>query len=200
MRKKVLTLGLLTIMAVSMTACSSKKNTTSKTTEKSTKIAKETTEDKLKKLKGRPLADTITEIKKLGYKGTYFADGVDFTDFIDDMKDDYTTGTLEINKDKKIIKVTLVLTSNSDEKKSEEALRKKLETGSAWISVKKYGESKYGTKFKLHYLKDKLAEDVDGKDTWFLKAGCTIDGIDKTCEAKVTGTTDDPKVTSFDVY
>ncbi|MDD4371900.1 MAG: hypothetical protein PHD56_12630 [Anaerostipes sp.] len=200
MRKRALTLRLLTIMAVSMTACSSKKNITSKTTEKSTKVSKETTEDKLKKLKGRPLADTIKEIKKLGYKGTYFADGVDFTDFIDDMKDDYTTGTIEINKDKKIIKVTLVLTSNLDDKKSEDALRKKLEAGSAWISVKKYGESKYGTKFKLHYLKDKLAENVDSKDTWFLKAGCTIDGIDKTCEAKVTGTTDDPKVTSFDVY
>lgn len=38
------------------------------------------------------------------------------------------------------------------------------------------------------------------EDTWFLKATCTVNGEDKTCEAKVTGTTDAPEVIFFDVY
>ena len=41
---------------------------------------------------------------------------------------------------------------------------------------------------------------MDDKNTWFLKAECTLNGEKKTCKAKVSGSTDNPTVKSFDIY
>lgn len=48
-------------------------------------------------------------------------------------------------------------------------------------------------------------EEAQDGDTWYLKAGCTVTNeygveIKATCEAKVTGTTNNPEVIDFNVY
>ena len=115
MRKRLLTIGLATLMAISITACggNSKKDESKSTTTTAKKL---TTEEKIKKLKGQPVDKTIKKLKQYGYKGEYSADGVDFTDFIDDFKDDYLTGKVEIDKDSKTVKIELVLASNKKAK------------------------------------------------------------------------------------
>lgn len=199
MRKRLLTIGLATLMAISITACggNSKKDESKSTTTTAKKL---TTEEKIKKLKGQPVDKTIKKLKQYGYKGEYSADGVDFTDFIDDFKDDYLTGKMEIDNDSKTVKIELVLASNKKAKSDEKNLESKLEKGASWNAVKHYGEDKYGKDFKLHYLKGKITESMDDKNTWFLKAECTLNGEKKTCEAKVSGSTDNPTVKSFDIY
>lgn len=199
MRKRLLTIGLATLMAISITDCggNSKKDESKSTTTTAKKL---TTEEKIKKLKGQPVDKTIKKLKQYGYKGEYSADGVDFTDFIDDFKDDYLTGKVEIDKDSKTVKIELVLASNKKAKSDEKNLESKLEKGASWTAVKHYGEDKYGKDFKLHYLKGKITESMDDKNTWFLKAECTLNGEKKTCEAKVSGLTDNPTVKSFDIY
>lgn len=58
----------------------------------------------------------------------------------------------------------------------------------------------YGKSFDLNYLTGKIDASANDENTWFLKAECSIDGTKKTCEAKVTGTTSNAEVISFDVY
>lgn len=207
MRKRLLTTGLAVLMAASITACGGKPDTKEKSekitesTKKATEKSTEKTEaDELAALSGTPLTDAMKTIKKLGYKATYYADGEDFTDFIDDLKDDYTTGDLKINEDAKTVDITLVLTSNIKADKEQKELAKKLNIGTAWNTAEKYGRKKYGKDFDLKYLTGKIAENADNKNTWFLKAECTLNGEKKTCEAKITGSTDNPKIKSFDVY
>lgn len=157
-------------------------------------------EDKLKALEGSALPDAMNTIKKLGYKATYYADGEDFTDFIDSVKADYAVGKLHINSSSKKVKVDIVTKSSIKSKSVEEKLAKKLKVNSAWEAAEEYGKDKYGDSFKLKYLTGNLGESADDGSTWSLKAECKVNGKKKTCEAKVTGTTDVPEVTSFDVY
>ena len=58
MRKRLLTIGLATLMAISITACggNSKKDESKSTTTTAKKL---TTEEKIKKLKGQPVDKTI---------------------------------------------------------------------------------------------------------------------------------------------
>lgn len=146
-----------------------------------------------------PLTDLMEKVEELGYTATYLADGVDFTDFIDALKEDYLVGGVEEDPDAKTIVVDLLLKSAADHNKAEVALMGKLETGAAWVAVENYGEETFGD-FELHYLIGKIEEYAEDDTTWFLKAECTIAGIDMICEAKVTGTTENPEVIFFDVY
>lgn len=161
---------------------------------------KKTDTEKLKELTGKSLTKAMKRIKKMGYKATYLADGVDFTEFIDSVKDDYTTGSIKVDEDSKTVEVTLALTANLEDAEAEKELAKKLEIGSAWGAAEKYGKSEFGKSFDLNYLVGKIAEYADDENTWFLKAECEVNGVDMICEAKVTGTTDDPEVVFFDVY
>lgn len=195
MRKKILVLGLATVMAFSFTACGGDKEPTKQETE-----AKKSDTDKLNALKGSDLSEAMKTIKDMGYKATYQADGVDFTDFIDDVKDDYLAGDMEVNEKEKTVVVNLDLASNKEAEDMEKALKKKLEVGSAWVAAEKYGQEEYGDEFDLNYLTGNIDDSAYDEDTWFLKAECEVGGEEKTCEAKVTGTTDNPEVVSFDVY
>ena len=52
---------------------------------------------------------------------------------------------------------------------------------------------------------EKYAETAEDENTWFLKAGCTVKNafgqkLNKTCEARVSGTNDNPIIESFIVY
>lgn len=195
MRKKILVLGLATVMAFSFTACGGDKEPTKQETE-----AKKSDTDKLNALKGSDLSEAMKTIKDMGYKATYQADGVDFTDFIDDVKDDYLAGDMEVNEKEKTVVVNLDLASNKEAEDMEEALKKKLDVGNAWAAAEKYGQKEYGDDFDLNYLTGKIDDSAYDEDTWFLKAECEVGGEEKTCEAKVTGTTENPEVVSFDVY
>lgn len=178
-----------------------------KTTQNNTDVTNNTNTDVnndvqsiLRSCIGKPLVIFMEKVNQIGYEATYLADGVDFTSFIDSMKEDYVTGELKIDATKKTVVVDLVLASSIEIDKQEEALKGKLELGSSWISVEKYGQNIYGSSFELNYLTGKITQVIEDENTWFLKASCEVNGQKKVCEAKVTGTTDSPKVVFFDVY
>lgn len=207
--KKIFALLLAAMMLFALVACGGLSDTksdkeqdeTETTTETSnTKDDKDASEEKsLLALKGMPLVDAMLKFEELGYTATYFADGVEFTDFIDDLKEEYTTGELEIDTTAKTVKVDLELTSNIEQEEAGKALKEKLELGSSWIAVEKYGKQKFSD-FELNYLLGKIDASPEDENTWFLKAECEVLGTKMTCEAKVTGTTENPEVIFFDVY
>lgn len=79
-------------------------------------------------------------------------------------------------------------------------LESKLGLDVAWGTMDYYGSQLYGSSFKLHYMLGILAEEPLDADTWFLKATCEVNGVSGNCEAKVTGTNDNPRVYDFYVY
>jgi hypothetical protein len=86
-----------------------------------------------------------------------------------------------------------------------QTLQAKLDVAHAWQAVESYGEREFPSGFDLQWWIGKLAETAEDENTWFLKATCRlrIDGrwvSGYTAEARVTGTTDSPRVTYFVVY
>ena len=85
-------------------------------------------------------------------------------------------------------------------------LNDRLDSVYAWQAVENYGKQQYTYGFKLHYLTGRLNEEPANEKTWFLKAYCDVKnayGIwekQLVCEAYVTGTSDNPQITSFKVY
>lgn len=186
MKKRVLMIVTVLLLVLSLSACGgSEKNEAS---------------HELEAYVGEPLTKTMEKIEELNYTATYIADGVDFTEFIDSVKKDYLTGELQINEEEKTVEVELVLASNVEADKQAAALEKTLQLESAWIAVSEYGKDKYNDSFDLNYVTGKINESLEDEETWFLKATCNVNGEEKTCEAKVTGTTNSPEVISFDVY
>lgn len=216
MKKKILTAMIAAALLAMLTACGSSgdadKSASSDAKQQTSQISENTKqesdntvelssdEEALAALTGTPLSDAMTKISDLGYKATYYADGVDFTEFIDDVKDDYTTGDIKVNTVDKTVDVTLELTSNLQLKDAEKALSEKLSVGAAWGAAEKYGKAQYGDSFDLNYLTGKIAATAEDENTWYLKAECKANGKDATCEAKVSGTTGSPEIVSFDVY
>ena len=91
--------------------------------------------------------------------------------------------------------------ARADRKAMRENLEEKLEVYRCWKAVQRYGESAYGSDFKVHDWVGVLAEEAWDEDTWFLKAECDVYGQSGyTVEAKVTGTSDNPVVIEFNVY
>lgn len=215
MKKKILTAMIAAVLLAMLTACGSGSDgadnaasddakqqaaQASENTDQAATIELSSDEKTLAALTGTPLADAMAKISELGYKATYYADGVDFTEFIDDVKDDYTTGNIKVNTTDKTVDVTLELTSNLQLEDAEKALAEKLSVGAAWEAAEKYGKAQYGDSFDLNYLTGKIAATVEDENTWYLKAECKSNGKDATCEAKVSGTTGSPEIVSFDVY
>lgn len=154
---------------------------------------------------GQPLQGLIDKFAELGYTGSYFADGVDFTSFIGDMAADYSVEGIDIDEEAKTATVNLVLTSDLQAQAKVEALKEKLSPSSCWVAAENYGEEMYPYGFELHYFMGKIAEEPYDDNTWFLKAECTITNeynteYESVCEIKVTGTTDSPQIAEFIVY
>lgn len=214
MKKRMVMIAAAVILVAMVTACGSSgdKNATGSNdsgsaaqmqtidTQNTTQNKVSADESKLLALTGTPLTEAMDQISELGYSASYYADGVDFTDFIDDFKEDYTTGEMKINESEKTVEINLILTSNIEVAEAEKALSEKLNLGTAWNIAEKYGKQEYGKSFDLNYLTGKIDASANDENTWFLKAECSIDGTKKTCEAKVTGTTSNAEVISFDVY
>lgn len=207
MKKKIVYLFAACMLTFTLTACggtkkeaSSNETKTEETTTSGTETAESTATTPLNDYIGQPLVDYMAKADELQYTSSYFADGVDFTSFIDSLSEDYLVGDLKINEEEKTVEVTLALIANAEADAALEELKGKIEEGSAWIAAENYGKSQFGEDFELHYLLGKIDASAEDADTWSLKAECTVSGSDMTCEAKVTGTADAPEVIFFDVY
>ena len=77
-KRKLLCLGLIAVLLFSFTACNSAE-----------KKEAEENKAKLEAVVDKPLTDAMKVIDETGYDPTYLADDVDFTDFIDTVKEDY---------------------------------------------------------------------------------------------------------------
>ena len=224
MKKKIVAMVLVGVMACGLWACGgsgeSYNNSTNqdKSEEKVTKeseekkaaeeAAKKQAEEEKKALESytkKPVADFMVKVQELGYTAEYIDDGVDFTEIIPDMQSDYSVETAKVDTDKKTVSVELISNSVLQARQMTENLEAKLPASNCWVAAENYGESQYPYGFELHYLMGKIAEEAKDENTWFLKAECTVTNmfgaeVNGTCEALVTGTKDSPKITSFNVY
>ncbi len=173
--------------------------------------------DKLTALPGSSLADAINLISDCGYTATYKHDDskLDFTEeitvFSDEEKADkwVIVECEDIDTDNKTIILTINTKENIAENEAQEEmiaeLSSKLGPTHAWQAVQAYGREEYPYGFDLHYIMGVLAEEAIDENTWYLKATVTVTNMynaeqELECEAKVTGTNDNPEVIDFKVY
>lgn len=161
---------------------------------------------------GKSTTELLPVLESLNYKASYTAEntGMDFTEQFEYDKTYaelfVVTGFRNINDSERTVEVLMLgLDTIADERErnsTQEALSAKLDSSYAWQAVERYGEAQYPAGFKLHWWAGKLAEEADDENTWFLKAYCDVTGKgeDLECEAKVTGTTENPRVIYFMVY
>lgn len=171
---------------------------------------------KLKELEGASLADAMSTVEENGYTATYKHEqsGYDFTEEIKAFDSDQIakyviTKVNNIDASSKKVYFTINTQENIDKnnkaKEMEKTLSSKLESSYAWQAASDYGKNEYPFGFKLHYIKGKLAQEAVDENTWYLKATCTVTNgynasMEMECEAKVTGTNDNPEVIEFNVY
>lgn len=193
-----------------------KKQKEAEAKKKAAEAQKAALEKPIKELKGKNMQEAYSVLNANGFKATltHEVTQMDFTNEIPsegesewpkwivvDVKNINTTNktvTLIVNHQDNIARIEA-------EKKQQQQLEAKLDPSVAWGSVEVYGKNQYPYGFKLHLLTGMLAERPEDDNTWFLKCKCTIENaygnkMDATCEAKVTGTTDNPVVTYFVVY
>lgn len=170
----------------------------------------------LKELEGTSLANAMSTVKENGYTASYKHEqsGYDFTEEVKAFDSDQIakyviTKVNNIDAASKKVSFTINTQENIDEnnkaKEMEETLSSKLSATYAWTAAAEYGKNEYPYGFKLHYIKGKLAEKAVDENTWFLKATCTVTNgynasMEMECEAKVTGTNDNPEIIEFNVY
>lgn len=162
------------------------------------------------KLDGKTLLDAKNLSEKKGYEFDYIkeVDNSDMTDIVKDY-DENMLKSYEITKasaaSENSAKIVYTNEEDKQQMKLKESLKKTLDPAHAWQSVESYGKGEYPYGFKLHYVAGKLAETPMDESTWTLKAACTVTNEsnakqDMTCEATVTGTTDNPQVIDFLIY
>lgn len=167
--------------------------------------------EELELLKNVPLSKGLAKINEFGFTPSYLGakSEKDLSAVIDtsdkDLVNEYTITEVVADAYNKTVDVYIASKADLKSIKTEEQLSKKLESGTAWVAAESYGEAVYPYGFELHYLVGRITQEAEDKNTWYLKAECTVTNQygaeqDATCEAKVTGTTDSPEVTSFGVY
>lgn len=176
-----------------------------------------TAESQLASLANAPLSEAVSIFATTGYTPNYLhsVTKMDFNGEVASMNEDYmaqwvVTGIENINNSEKTADVYIDTYENinrlSAEKDQRAALEKKLSPDAAMTAIEYYGEDAYPYGFKLHWIAQSYAEEAEDENTWFFKVGCEIKNAygtwlkELTCEAKVSGTTDNPKVISFNVY
>lgn len=187
-KRRIICLGLIAVLLFSFTACNSAE-----------KKEAEENKAKLEAVVDKPLTDAMKVIEKTGYTPTYLADDVDFTDFIDTVKDDYFVDSVDVNTDEKTVEVNIVSKLVKKQGKTEDKLEKKLPVAKAWVAVNNYGKEKYGDDFKVHFGTGLIDQEALDENTWRLAAYCDINGNEKTCKAEVTISGDTIEVTYFEV-
>ena len=183
-KRKLFCLGVIAVLLLAFAGCGS---------------GESENKEKLEALVDKPLTDAMEVIEETGYTPTYKADDVDFTDFIDSVKDDYYVESVEVDTSDKTVEVNIVSKLVKKQNKTAEDLEEKLPVAQAWLAVEKYGKQKYGEDFKVHYGTGNLNQEAIDENTWRLAAYCDVDDSQKTCKAEVTLDGDSIKVTSFEV-
>lgn len=187
-KRRIICLGLIAVLLFSFTACNSAE-----------KKEAEENKAKLEAVVDKPLTDAMKVIEKTGYTPTYLADDVDFTDFIDTVKDDYFVDSVDVDTDEKTVEVNIVSKLVKKQGKTEDKLEKKLPVAKAWVAVKNYGKEKYGDDFKVHFRTGLIDQEALDENTWSLAAYCDVNGNEKTCKAEVAISSDTIEVTYFEV-
>lgn len=167
------------------------------------------TSDKIKNLEGKTLTEAVSVMKELGKEYSVINDGnnYDFTEecksWSQEMSDGWIVKSI-YGFDKYTIKITTQEAVKAE--KTKETLQSKLDSASALTAVQQYGEKEYPYGFRIvsKVLGNNVEQAID-ENTWLLKYSCEITNAfgaeaKKTCEAKVTGTTNSPEVISFSVY
>lgn len=177
----------------------------------------EIVKDELNQVINLAIPDAKEKLTELGYTISYFHQnsGLDMTTDIsaaytdDDLTNWTVTDIKSFNANDKTIELIINtnenIAANAAASATRETLENKLSAGAAWDVTEAYGKSQYSYGFKLHYIMGKLAEEAVDENTWFLKASCTVTNeynakLEATCEATVTGTSDNPQITNFIVY
>lgn len=179
-----------------------------------TKKKKKKKEKTFKEFENTTLKDSFQALKDTGYTITYRYKSSDYdctqeyanlsndSEFLDGW---IITSIENVDNDKKSFTVYIQTQDSIDAETQRsanaKALTSKLEEVAAWKAVQEYGLTQYSD-FKVHYLTGKLANEPKDENTWFLKASVTYKNelgnkIKSTCEAEVTGTTNNPQVTYF---
>ncbi|MBT1174671.1 PASTA domain-containing protein [Bifidobacterium sp. LC6] len=172
-----------------------------------------------KDLKGKPAKDAIEQLKKENLLGDiYFKHGAGTDNDEQRIIDDSAAGIEWIVTDttphtilSQTIDLTVDTQSNIDAESAKQVqadnLAKKLTTSAALAACRAYGKQQYPYGFKTHDIAGVLQDFTPSDDnTWFYKAtvdvtneyGATAKGMNYECY--VTGTTDNPQVSEFNVY
>lgn len=207
-------------LILGLSKCANSNNRSDKVTkqeEKTTETKKKKKEKTFKEFENTSLKDSFQALKDTGYKITYRYKTTDYdcTSEYENLSNDsewlggwIITSIENVDNDNKSFTVYIQTQDSIDaeaqRKANAKALTAKLEEVAAWEAVQKYGLTQY-SKFKVHYMTGKLANEPKDENTWFLKAYVTYrnelgNKIETTCEAEVTGTTNAPQVTYFHVY
>lgn len=168
----------------------------------------------LEAMVGTTVADAKAKILELGYTPTYYQDQAksDITvKQITSPEEEPAAWIIVSVRSVDIDKKTVQLNVNTAEGIAEneataaaaKALNEKLDSYRAWVATENYGKAQYPFGFELYYFRSR--EVPLDENTWLLKGPATVynvygEKIKMTCEAKVTGTTHDPRVIEFTVY
>ena len=157
-------------------------------------------------LKGKKTREAIQMVKKLGFDATYYEDDYDMTDHIDSEADvTYDTSVTDFDLENKSVTINIASKYLIKKEQAKKQLNKTFPVNYAWSAVKQYGKKQFPYGFTVHYFSGNLEESAKNSNTWFLQATCTVENaygeeLNGYCEAKVTGSKDNPKVKGFKVY
>lgn len=166
-------------------------------------------DEEIEALKNKTCYKAETILNELGYKGTYTfeTNGLDFTEDIKAMDDSQLksftiTAVNDVNKSKKTAEFTINSKTNIEKGKKESKLRKKLSEGSSCVAIQTYGETQYpyGFDFSSFSATFTLKDD----NSWHVAGSCEVTNqygaeAELQCIAEVTGTSENPTVTYFEV-
>lgn len=177
--------------------------------EKALKKRLKNADKEIEALKGKTCYDAKTLLKELGYTAdyTFETNGADFTGEIDAMDTEQQKGfvvTSVDDVDKKDKKASFKINSktNIDAAKKDKALRNKLSESSSCVAIENYGKSQYAYGFSFSSFSATFTRYDD--NTWSVSGTCKITNgygtkAEMQCIARVTGTSENPKVTYFEV-
>lgn len=173
--------------------------------------------EKFKALIGGPLANAVSLFAENGYTPKYMhaTTHADFTSEVSFMDDAFMSEWIvtDIQAIDPVSKTAEVYINNQNNiarlnaaNSARDALSKKLDKYNAQEAVNRYAQSQFPYGFKAHWIIGLITDDAIDENTWFFKVSCDVTNMygakqkDLICEAYVTGTDENPVVTSFNVY
>lgn len=170
-------------------------------------------------LKGRPATDAIKTLQEMDALGDItLQHGAETEDNVQRIIDDSDMGIEWVVVDVEVhtilsqtVDLTVDTQSNIDAQNAagaqKNALNEKLSTTAALAACREYGKDMYPYGFDTHDVLGVIQDFTPSDDnTWFYKATVDVTNAfgataeDMTYECYVTGTTDNPQVSAFNVY